>query len=419
MKKIIYLIYLLPVVALAYLFWRNTGPGLELNCDFQKKSPLCGELVPTARVVAEKGGIVIKSEPVYFDARLPRKYDAVKMEIQYSGLTPDIFEAGVSQDEGKKNFNFAALENKVLDNLEWNEIMGGGLVLYQRKAVYKTVADFLAKPADFNKTLLYRADAVPKLGNMPAKGNTVIDFPVRESIKILVYKAGAAPEARVGAGIESDFNKTIEDLGGGLWRINLSGSKEKIFDKIFIDSPYAAILDKIRLGKLEHPAELYFAGGRILAMAEKAESARQIKIGGKVLNMENVLEQYGQIFENIKLRSVEIAKGEIELNGALFFLNNKNIFYPRFENFYAGANLSGIDYILARYSPPGENNGIKTAEAEFDIRNSVLAGGKLRFLLSFPNAQPGELVSIKNIKLKFTGEKFNTKDIFKKIFNNL
>ncbi|MFH1193817.1 MAG: hypothetical protein V1661_02380 [bacterium] len=415
-NKIIYLIYLLPAVALAYLFWQNTRPGLELNCDFQKKNPLCGELVPTARVVAQIGGIAIKSEPVYFDVRLPRKYNTVKMEIKYSDLTADIFEAGVSQDEGKKNFNFSALENRGLDNLGWNKIAGDGLVLYQRKPTYKSMADFLAKPADFNKTLLYRADAVPKLGKMLAKGNTVINFPVLEGLKMLVYKEDGAPEVRVGTGIESDFNKTIEDLGNGLWRINLSGSKEKVFTNISINSSFVTILDKIRLGKLEKPAELYLAGGRLLAMAEKADGARQIKIDGKVLNMENILEQYSQIFENMKSRSIVLEKGNVELNGTLFFLNDKNIFYPRFENFYAGANLSGIDYILARYSPPSENNGIKTTKAEFDIQNSVLANGKLRFLLSLPNAEPGELVKIKGIKLEFRGEKFSIKNILKKIF---
>ncbi len=431
--KIYYLFYLMPVVALAYLMWQNTKPVLEVRCDAGGKTRLCGELVPTARVnkikdslsfgASAKNDAIIMEEPVYFDMKLPRKYDTVEAKIEYSDLKTDIFEFGVARDEAKKNFDFVALENKALDNLGWNKMEENGLVLYQRKSIYKNISDFLFNPSKFSETLVYRANLVPKLENMAAKGNTVIDFPVRENIKLLVYKKTGAPQVTVDA--DGDFNKTIDDLGGGLYGINLAGSEEITFKKISVDSPYAAIANKIKIGHLQKPLTVYFSGSRLLTNAYAAGGAQAIDANGQIINIERVQEQYVSIFKDIKLRPMEIPKGEVELGGALFFVNNKNIFYPRFEPFYSGANLSKINFILAKYSPP-QTGDIKTASIIFDISGTPTPNRKIRFLFSLPNAAPSchscegrNLINIKNIELKFTGKNFSLKDIFGKIFKKL
>ncbi len=444
-NKIIYLIYLLPIIILGYLVWQNFNPVLEVRCDAGGKTRLCGELVPTARAEKTKDGAVIKEEPVYFDVKLPRKYDTVEAKIEYSNLKTDILEFGVARDEAKKNFDFTALENKVLDNLGWNKIEKNGLVLYQRTPAYKNISDFLSNPPKFYETLVYRADLAPKFGGMPVKGNTVIDFPVRENIKLLIYKQGGAPEIQVGAGIESDFNKIIDDLGNGLWRASLSGSKEKVFKKISIDSPYVAIADGIKIGELADGIKIFTPSSRILAQTETASGVQKIL----TMDIAKPFEQYAANFNDRNIKTITVPRGNIEFNGTLFFLSDKNIFYPRYEAFYSGADLSKVNFILAKYAPPisviaspsegaailSVDNGIaspasarvnlgtprndkstKTANAIFNITDTPTPSRKMRFLFSLPNAVKGELVNIKNIELKFSGKKFGIADLWHKLF---
>lgn len=403
----------------AYLFWQNTKPVLEVRCDFKKKTALCGELVPTARVAArgplrqpaDSRGIQIKEEPVYFDARVPRKYDRMEAEIEYADLRHDLLEFGVARDEAKKNFEFVSLENKILDNLAWQKIEGGGTALYQRKFAYQNIGKLKEQPPDFTKTLVYRADIRPQIGDLKNKGETVIDFPVVGGINFFVYHKGGAPEARVeGAEPQIITNK----IGENLYKVEIKGAAEAVFTKIIINSPYVAIADKIKIGHLQKPFIIYFAGSRLLANAYAAGGAQKIDANGQIINIKKIKEQYISIFKNIKLRPVEIPKGEAELGGTLFFLNDKNIFYPRYEPFYAGADLSKINYIITGYKTP-EGVAEKIARADFNIKDIPTPDRKLRFIISLPNAAKGDLVKIKSIKLKFIGERLGLSELFEKL----
>lgn len=414
--KIYYLFYLMPVAVLVYLFWQNTKPVLEVRCNVGGKISFCGELVPTARIVAAKDGAVIKEEPVYFDVRLSRKYDKVEAAIEYSDLRPDIFEFGVARDETRKNFDFAPLQNKILDNLGWDKLEAGGLVLYQRQPVYKNISNFLMNPGNFQETMVYRADLAPKIKNLSASGKMVIDFPVKENIKLMVYMKNGQPDIKVDAG--GNYKINITDAGN-FKKVDIIGGKDTIFNKISVNSPYVAILDGIKIGKLNKKLKIYFAGSRFLALADTAAGLQKLDVADRTGDVKKAYSQYSETFQDKKLREVSIPKGNIELGGTLLFVNDKNIFYPKYEPLYSGADLGKINFILARYQSPQDADGVKIARAIFSIADMSAPNGKIRFLFSLPNAEKGELVKIKSIKLKFSGEKFTLMDILKKIFKKL
>lgn len=407
---------------MGYLFWQNTKPVLEVSCDFKKKSPLCGELVPAARVAAGEDGIIVKSEPVYFDIRLPRKYDKVEAKIEYSDLAPDIFEFGVARDEAKKNFDFIAVQNKVLDNLTWQKIEGGGITLYQKKFIYKNTGELKERMPGFAETLVYRAAAPPPLSGLKSRGETKIDFSIVGGLNFFVYHQGGAIKIEIET--KSDYQvKIYQDgketgdagnLDAGLYKVSLSGAEDAVFDRIIINSPYVVIADRIKIGHLQKPLTVYFAGSRLFANAYAAGGAQKIDANGQIINIERIQEQYTSVFKNIKLRPVEISKGEVELGAALFFINNKNIFYPRYEPFYVGADLSKINFIITGYKAP-EGVEIKIGRAVFDITDTPTANRKMRFILSLPNAAEGRLVKIRSIKLEFQGGKFSFNDLFQKL----
>ena len=98
--------------------YQNTKPVLDIEYKIDGKTALVPEIVPTSRigdVLSDGFGKyrVINSEPVYLDVKIPRKYDSVAIEVDYSDLNVDLFEIGVSRDETRSNFDFVTLENKI------------------------------------------------------------------------------------------------------------------------------------------------------------------------------------------------------------------------------------------------------------------------------------------------------------------
>lgn len=431
-KKIIYLVYFIPIVVLSYLFYQNIKPVLELEYDIKGKSAMFSQLVPLSRVGELKQDEFgyyreIKEEPAYFDIRMPRKYNKAQVEIEYEDLNNDIFEIGVSRDEARKNFDFITLENKILDKLEWNKIEQGGLVLYQRNLKYETMDDFFKNPPGFFETLIYRADATPKLGSFWARGGRSFNFPILEHIKFAFYHNGGEInfelpgfEARIYKdGAQIDFTKE-KDLKPGVYIMELTGDRGSVIENLGLDTPYVAILDGIKIGKLKYPITLYSAGSRILTKTEKKSGVQELWIGGEKLKIDEPFLQYKAISANRGVKSIYISKGDVELSGNLFFLKPNNLFYPRYEVMYPGIDLSGVNYILSKYNTPKNENGLKVAHAEFDIKNTPTPYNKLRFLLSLPNGESSEgLVKIRSIKLRFTGEKYSFAEIFERIKKTL
>ena len=429
--KAIHAVYLLPIILLAYLFWQNTKPVLQLKYDLKSKSAMVSELVPFSRVgefLKDKSGLyrIIKNEPVYLDIRSPRKYDKAEIKVEYSDLQNNIFEVGVSRDAAKKSFDFVSLENKILDNLNWLRLEKDGLILYQRKLTYGNFEEFFADPPSFEKTLIYKTNAKPVVSDLKQKGTTVIDFPVKQNIKMMVYHIGGKLNVSVASNGNYKINvydngQAVSDynLQKGLYRIEIVGDEDAVFNKININSRYVAILDNLNLGGSSKPLKIYFAGSRFLSQAKTAGGIQKISMGKDSLDVREAATQYKKIFDSRSLKSIAVPAGNIELGGSLFFLSDKNIFYPRYENLYPESDLKNVDFILAKYVPPTESGGTKSAKAVFDLQNMDFFNGKVRFLLSLPNAVSGDLVKIRKITINFTGEKISFETTIKKIFNKL
>ncbi|MBU4421476.1 hypothetical protein L6259_01485 [Candidatus Parcubacteria bacterium] len=414
-----YLFYFIPVIVFGWLCYKNISPVLELEYKFGKNQPILSQLVPVSRVSESKRGAVVFEEPVYFDVKLPRKYDKAEIEVQYVDLKTDIFEIGVAQDEARKNFAFATLENKIFDGLGWEKIEENGLILYQRKSEYKNINDFMVNPPSFEETLVYRADVAPLIDGLRAKGNSVIDFPIKKSVKIITYSE--SPEIIVDAVGEYKMDKI--QVAKNLFKIELAGSENTVFNRIEINSLYIAILDKINFSDLQKPQDIYLAGSRLLAKTENSGGLQELFIKRLTrpmnewkINIEEAFVPYEQIFTNRDIKKISVPKGGIELEGTIFFLNSKYLFYPRYEVFYGDVDLSEVNYILAKYTLPQEKDGAKINTAIFDIKDVPTPYRKLRFLFSLSGATSGEIVQINSIKIKLTGEKFSIKDIFKKFF---
>jgi hypothetical protein len=106
---------------------------------------------------------------------------------------------------------------------------------------------------------------------------------------------------------------------------------------------------------------------------------------------------------------VVLEKGDIILeNSGVFAFSSENLFnpsWPKVDRFFSVNNP--YQYIIADYEPPLEDEGWKTAKAEFDISTAYRQDGKYSFMISIPGLSADDRradnLEIAQIKVKFKG----------------
>ena len=460
-KIFIVLVYSMPIFLLGYLIMQNINPELNIEYSLDGKKRMAPELVPLSRL-GDTGFdafgmyIGIDKEPVYLDISIPRKYDKVAVDVEYSDLQVPVFEIGVSRNDARTAFDFISLENYTLEGLDWNKLEGNGLVLYQREKKYNNIDDFLFNHWTFGDTLVYRANSDPYITEKYNSGNTEIKFPIKKTLQVMVYHLGG--KLKIEAEANKDYTLNIfknnelvpneeYNLFKGTYKVELIGDQETIFTNIKTNSPYVAIINGISFGKLDSPVRLYSLTSRLLFRTEEATGLQTIKIHKESIEIKESFIQYSKYFDNRLLKQIDIPNGDLEIGGTLFFINNWNLFYPIYEKFYSGINLDGINFILAKQTLPVIANSapetaqsydegvVRTRKAIFDLENTPTPYNKIRFLLSLPTSNPslsssansslsssakaGDLVKIRGIKFNFTGEKMDLADIFYKVIKKI
>ena len=154
-KNIIYvwrwLLALASVVLLAWLFWQNLVPSGVLVLEHKKgdaNSPIT-DLHPKKRVVdlpEDKESQRFYLEPVYFDARAPRVFDRVKVNIIWQNQNQPILELGARQSRDAFAFVLKPLQNKIIDNLNWQCSRYDEIVFCQKQSKYQNLSQFFNTP---------------------------------------------------------------------------------------------------------------------------------------------------------------------------------------------------------------------------------------------------------------------------------
>lgn len=87
-------------------------------------------------------------EPAYFTATLPGSYDNVAVTIEYQNPYQTVIELGVKQTSDPALFDYIMqpLENKLVDDNDWEAVQTDNLVLLQKESKYESVEDFLNHP---------------------------------------------------------------------------------------------------------------------------------------------------------------------------------------------------------------------------------------------------------------------------------
>ena len=150
---------------LGWLFFQNLVPSGELVLTYKKgsaTSPI-SDLHPEQRVIelAEDGpNQRFFIDPVYFDAKVPREFNTVIVDMLFQNQSQPILELGARRLRGSWGFVMKPLQNKMIDAIttphpnplpkgegnNWSCERYDGVVFCQREERYPSLSSLVAQP---------------------------------------------------------------------------------------------------------------------------------------------------------------------------------------------------------------------------------------------------------------------------------
>ncbi|MEK7125701.1 MAG: hypothetical protein AAB880_02175 [Patescibacteria group bacterium] len=157
MKETRIILWLGAVLFLAWLFYQNLVPTGVLVLQNKKGDPasLISDLHPEKRVIeTDDSNQTFYVDPVYFDAKVPREFKKVKVNLAWQNKAQPILELGANKARGTFGFELRALQNKIIDGLSWLCVRDGELLFCQKSKKYNNFEAYLKNPS--GKLLVYR-----------------------------------------------------------------------------------------------------------------------------------------------------------------------------------------------------------------------------------------------------------------------
>lgn len=164
------------IALLGWLFWINLVPSGILVLQYKKGSPASPitDLHPEKRVIdlpeyppslklRGAGGVQrFYIDPVYFDAKVPREFEDVTVDITWQNQSQPILELGARKVRESWGFVLKPLQNKIIDGLDWPCQRYSGVIFCQRQEQYANLAAFFSRPPA-EKALVYNYAVPPNV----------------------------------------------------------------------------------------------------------------------------------------------------------------------------------------------------------------------------------------------------------------
>lgn len=261
-----------------------------------------------------------------------------------------------------------------------------------------------------------------------------------DPLELFIYREGMIIDQRRLAddGIKEDNKKRsgeremkvkISGLPEGAYKIELKANDDILTKKLASRQSKISFINKIWLYESGAPLALYTNSRQVSAQTANPASLGSLKVGAKNLEISETYRRFilkinkGEKEEVapedefkkeeeqwLELTKLETGKSDLILAGdGLFSFKPESFFNPEFVQVDSGfdADQEGIDYILAGYEKPDEQNGWQIASAEFDLRGAYREKGQYSFIISIPGFESGgdaNNLEIKEISVSLGGK---------------
>lgn len=423
---------------------------------------------PEERVDLKSGEApLVIGDPVYFSVFSPRTFDKAKMTITYrDNLTLDmpVVEAGVLVDNIVWRYDLKPVDNKALDYLmlRWNKIEENGYIFLQKENNYTSLADWEKDLASgqlkgcnnslanclavynyspkYNYQITNYQPSLPLTINQPLKGAHQfylylkneplhLDFSFVDQnldlkpapIKVILSSGGNVietetiddPNPNPGSGQSEEKKLSIDkrNLPAGVYKVEVKITDDMIIKKIVSSIGRLSFINKIWPVSGQGDLTLYTDADYLQVKALNPASLQTISFAGKNFFLTEPYKQFDfQSKDGGLAKEIKISKDDLILeNSGVFAFSSTGLINPSLTKVDRSFSVkTPVQYIVAGYSKPKEEEGVKTATVEFDLKNAYREKGKYSFMISVPGlkAKDGtdDNLEIDKINIEFEGK---------------
>ena len=470
-KKIKIIIAVVPIIISVILIYRFFSPfGAEVKYTYSLKDnpEIMSDLKPIEEInfLVKDGNnylqvpkLVMKNDKVQFNVKLPtREESQVNVKMRFKNDNEEL-KVGVRSNP-KSSYQYKILDNKVLDNLDWDKIMDSvgspqgkiNLSFWQKYKNYKNIQELINRPSyeqviaqylyDINDNFRikdYQKSDKELVIDYSLRGShtfytyikdEILDFTIekqdinayegKDELEINIFKEGRKIYTQT---IEDDgiidrsINRRepqiahiqISDLDEGVYKIELNykgAGDDILITKISARQHLLVFKEKMFIVSIE-PATIWTDSEDVDVKVVHEGYEQTLKIND---SQDFSIDQAGRFFTvamDKDLNKIYFPKNDIIITSDGYFsFFPESFFNPWPYNtveFTNDINLETVDYIIADYGLPEEVNGWLENEVSFDISDMEIADDTLEFVLEAPGlkADNGEII-IDNLEIILT-----------------
>lgn len=446
-------------------------PGGEVSymrfwpAKFSLGKGFINNFTPIDRVDDSSNEVVkIIGDPVYFSVFTPRTFDKARLTIIYRDnlkINTPLIEAGVLADKTIWRYDLQPISNKSLDYLGilWekkeengqifiqkeehyssiseleNDLRSGGLKacslpLERCLAVYNYTPDYNYQIANYQRSLpinITKSLRGPHQFYLYSSGDPLylkltFDY-LRQSAKPSPIEVILSSQSEIiksinisdDGTVSGDSGKEIiieeKNLPAGVYKVDIKSSDDVLIKNIYSSLGKLTFVNKVWLyGNTGEQLDLYTDSNHLQVKLLNPASRQKIIFDEQEFNLTEAYLQTELFSPSPKaIKKISLEKDDIILeNNRGLSLTADSLFNP---NFMKVDRLFSVDsappYIIAKYQKPFEEEGLKTATAEFNLKGVYREKGKYSFMISIPGLRAedniADNVEIYEVKIDFSG----------------
>ena len=459
-----------PVILFGYLAtqWFVPSGVFYVSHTVGEGSPFIDEINPSQRVgevrMNDDGLWVqpIVSDPTFFFVHPHRDFEQIDLEVWFQNEDVPIIEIGGLTSADPEIHILQPIHNKLIDDSVWDRFDENGLVLLQRDAKYTTIEEFFSDPPSRNSVATYRADFdVPyRMENYwPSSYVQTIDASLRghhelktyikdetlsfefeymdmnrdegeDLVSVLVFNEDGLPvaEARaeddgnitddaVATGLEN-LILTVPGLQEGVYKLVINTTRDIFFRKIHTPQQKMVFLNTVFIGDEVGYREIaagttFWAKAELMrAQTRHAEGVQTMSVEADPFDIVEPYQWYTYLLDPSSATKVTVPAGDVEivLEGNIAF-SQSQYFDPDPVSLTYLSDLDelGIDFVLASYTSPREEDGWLVATTSFSTKDLYTEeDGTWKFTISTPGIDDlGAEVMIHQINAWFYRDEIN------------
>ncbi|RLC39145.1 hypothetical protein DRH27_00395 [Candidatus Falkowbacteria bacterium] len=452
-------------LVITWFLWLAIVPSgvIIYKKDFTKDNYFIQKFTPSERAgEMTDGSQKIIGGPVYFSLRTPRGFDKALLTIKYKNENEfSIIEAGVLVDKTVWRYDLEPLENNIIDKMSmaWDIIRDGNVVFLQKEKKYESINNFMDDLPDLSTVAVYNYDIkVPYILKDYGKSdeektietslrgsyefftyikNEELDFSFAivdlnqnkdpDNVELFLYYGSERIDY---AGLEDDgisednkqpsierfLNIKTAGLPEGVYKVEIKASDDIITKKIITKQQKLSFVNNVWLYREgESNIDLYANSKKIQARTINPDSLQVIKAGKNSLALN---ETYKLLTADVikasttdKYTEISLEKDGVIISGeGVFSFLPESFINPKLAKVDKNLDIIGdnIQYVIADYNYPAENDDWKIAQAEFNLNAVYREKGAYSFIISLPGLNADDevedYVEVDEIEIKLIGK---------------